>query len=219
MDYAGTLIAQVFKPPYLNDHPAGELSEDMGHGGIPSFEIQPSPLEAEESLDTFRKYMLTFLPFVYLPSGVTAKRLQCLYPFFWYNLMTITCKQVDRQLMMSDAIKRFVAQKMVIEHEKSLDLLWGLLTFMAWAHNYRKEKPCFSVLASLAKSLVYDFGLNKPPKDAHVPVCPLGKIGPPPLLKEKTIAERRAVLSCFLLTSQYVVTSRWTSSNMANHQS
>ena len=33
---------------------------------------------------------------------------------------------------MSDHIKRFVAQRMVVHNEKNLDLLLGLLVFINW---------------------------------------------------------------------------------------
>jgi hypothetical protein len=46
--------------------------------------------------------------------------------------MTITCKHVDRRLAMSEAVRKFVAQKMVMDHEKSLDLLLGLIAMMGW---------------------------------------------------------------------------------------
>lgn len=80
----------------------------------------------------FRKYMLIFLPFVHLPSAMTSDRLREVYPFLWFSIMTITCKNVDRRLVMSEAVKKYLAQKMVMENEKSLDLLLGLLVIMGW---------------------------------------------------------------------------------------
>ncbi|KAK3942682.1 hypothetical protein QBC46DRAFT_255934 [Diplogelasinospora grovesii] len=189
--------------------------------GIPSHVYQPTPLEAEESLETFRKHMLVFLPFVYLPRNMTAKRLREVNPFLWYNIMTITCKPTDRQLLMSDAIKKFIAQKMVVEHEKSLDLLLGLLSFMGWTHYHRKDKPYLSVMASLIQSLVYDLGLNKAPAEPNG-MLPFWKNyeAKKPLaaaIKERTLEERRAVLACFYTTSQAAYTLKkidplnWTS--------
>jgi uncharacterized membrane protein len=99
---------------------------------MPSCIYQPSPLEAAEDLMTFRKYMLIFLPFVYLPTTMTSERLSEVHPFLWFCIMTITCKSPDRRLVMGDAVKKHLAQKMVIDHEKSLDLLLGLLVLMGW---------------------------------------------------------------------------------------
>lgn len=81
---------------------------------------------------TFRKSMLIFLPFIHLPESMTAQRLRDTYPFLWFNIMTVTCQNADRRMVMADAVKKFMAQKMVVDHEKSLDLLLGLLVIMGW---------------------------------------------------------------------------------------
>jgi hypothetical protein len=93
---------------------------------------QPNPAEAEESLATFRKYMLIFIPFVHLPATMTAERLKVRYPFLWFNIMTISCKNADRRIAMGEAGKRYLAQKMLFEHEKNIDLLLGLVMVMGW---------------------------------------------------------------------------------------
>jgi hypothetical protein len=76
--------------------------------------------------------MLCQLPIVYLPDDVTAARVRDQTPFLWFNIMAITARSVKEQSVMSTAIREHVAQKMVVEHEKSMDLLLGLLVFMGW---------------------------------------------------------------------------------------
>lgn len=119
------LLAHVFQPQYA-------FENEYGSDPFPLSQYQPSAHEAEQNLDTFRKCMLVFLPFVHIPQAMTARQLQQQYPFFWYSIMATACKNADRQLLMSDVIKKYIAQKMVIENEKSMDLLWGLMTFMSW---------------------------------------------------------------------------------------
>ncbi|KAK4234733.1 hypothetical protein C8A03DRAFT_18416 [Achaetomium macrosporum] len=131
--------------------------------------IQPGPVEAEECLANFRKYMLIFLPFVHLPATMTAERLKVQYPFLWFNIMAITCKNADQRLAMTEAGKV-------------------------------RDKPILSLVASLANSLVFDLGLNKIPGEPYIAACL--KISYLPAPKEKTLEEMRAVLACFLLTSQ-----------------
>lgn len=123
----GNLLSRVFEP-----RPAEEPVPDEDPEAIPACEYQPTPLEAQESLETFRERILVFFPFVYLPPSLTAEHLRRSNPFFWFNIMTVTCKDVEKQYAMSDAVWKFVAHKMIVEHEKSLDLLWGLMTLMAW---------------------------------------------------------------------------------------
>ncbi|KAK0616755.1 hypothetical protein B0T14DRAFT_568333 [Immersiella caudata] len=192
----GALLSRVFEPRV-----AQGPEVDLAPRDIPTCGYQPTDLEAEECLKSFRESMLIFFPFIYLPSSLTARQLRDSQPFLWFNIMTITCRRADDQYLMSDAVWKFVAQKMIIEHGKSLDLLWGLMTLMAWTHYHRKEKPYFSVLVSLVKSLVFDFCLNKPPREAALSICLRNKTEPLPS-KEKTMDERRAVLACFYITSQ-----------------
>ncbi|KAK5662324.1 hypothetical protein OQA88_8230 [Cercophora sp. LCS_1] len=187
------LLAHVFQPQYA-------LEQEYGSEHYPLGQHQPTAHEAEQNLEAFRKCFLVFLPFAYIPPTMTARQLQQQNPFFWYNIMAVTCKNADRQLLMSDLIKKYMAQKVVIENEKSMDLLWGLVTFMSWAQYQRKEKPCFSLLTSLAKSLIFDFCLNKPPRPPAAAICLEGRVDVP--AGERTMDERRAVLALFYITSQ-----------------
>ncbi|KAL2175080.1 uncharacterized protein P884DRAFT_207299 [Thermothelomyces heterothallicus CBS 202.75] len=184
---------------------------------MPSCVYQPNATEAAERLMTFRKYMLIFLPFVHLPATLTSEKLRESHPFLWFSIMTVTCRNVDRRLVMTEAIERFVAQRVVVDHEKSMDLLLGLLAMLGWTHYHLKgDKPKLSVLASLAKSLIYDLGLNKGPYETLISAllrAPTHHSSP----RDKTLEERRAVLACFLLTSQVAYTIKrlealtWTS--------
>jgi hypothetical protein len=125
----GSLPGSAFDPPVTASNPPISPIEPPS---VPPCIYQPTPLEAAEDLLTFRKYMLIFLPFVHLPTTITSEKLKESSPFLWFSVMTVTCKNVDRRLAMSEAVKKFVAQKMILEHEKSLDLLFGLLVIMGW---------------------------------------------------------------------------------------
>lgn len=59
-------------------------------------------------------------------------------------------------------------------------------------------------MASLVKSLVYDFCLNKSARDPALSTCSRRRTGPLSA-RERTMDEKRAVLACFYLTSQYVL--------------
>ncbi|SPQ26729.1 2996b653-1133-4681-aa8e-47aec6c8f710 [Thermothielavioides terrestris] len=159
----GSLLASVFDPQ--DTAPLAPQTEPSWCSS-PSFALEPSPVEAAENLTTFRKYMLTFFPFVHIPATMTSEKLKETYPFLWYNIMTVTCKNVDRRLAMGETLKKVLGQKMLMDQEKSLDLLLGLIVMLTWTHfHLKKEKPILSLLASLAKSLVFDLGLNKIPSE------------------------------------------------------
>jgi hypothetical protein len=123
----GPLLGVGFQPPA-----PGPLATPKEPPSMPSCIYQPNPFEAVEDLRTFRKYMLIFLPLVHLPATMTSEALKESYPFLWFSIMTVTCKHVDRRLAMNEAATKFLAQKMVVDHEKSLDLLLGLIVIMGW---------------------------------------------------------------------------------------
>lgn len=94
--------------------------------------FEPSALQAEERLSFFRRHMLSLFPLTYLPAEMTAKEVRERSPFLWFNIMATTAKTAGEQSAMSDSIKRFVAQKLVVDNEKNLDLLLGLIVFICW---------------------------------------------------------------------------------------
>ena len=103
-----------------NDHVASSTNVyNVSHFDKPSIlksAAEPNPLQAEESLSFFRKHMLGFFPVVYLAPDVTAKQVREWSPFFWFNIMAATAKTPGQQFAMTDSIKRFVAQKPVIDN-------------------------------------------------------------------------------------------------------
>jgi hypothetical protein len=92
----------------------------------------PDPL-AEENLNTFRRAFLPFFPFVQIPTALSACDLRLQKPFLWLVIMSLTTKSASRQLAMGDTIRQIVSSKVVAEHEKSLDILLGLICYLAWS--------------------------------------------------------------------------------------
>jgi hypothetical protein len=88
---------------------------------------------AEESLNTFRRTFLPFFPFVQIPTVLSASDLRLQKPFLWLVIMSLTTKSAARQLAMGDTIRQIVSKKVVAEHEKSLDVLLGLICYLAWS--------------------------------------------------------------------------------------
>ena len=173
----------------------------------------PTPEQAEENLDIFRDQMLRFFPFVYIHPAMTARELRQQRPFLWFTIQTLTCTAVSQQLSMGDAIKSHLAQKIIVENERSMDLLLGLLAFMAWSHYARKEKPFLSAMAGLLMSLVYDLVLHRTPGEPSGTLCfrPVYEPPKPTQPKARSTEERRALLSSFYLTSVLVLPHSLTS--------
>jgi hypothetical protein len=193
---------------------------------------EPSGREAEQALEWFRTAMSPFLPFVYLPPGTTSQKLRAEKPFTWLNVMYIATSNVQRQLMLAQSIKQIVANKVVVDEVKNLDILLGLLVFTGWyvgscqrstspvafdaaakpmACRIRMQlqphgKKCLGTFIAIAQSVVYDLSIHEQLRETPpILAFKFGKLPkgrPPP--KERTMDERRAVLMFYMQTSSCV---------------
>lgn len=179
--------------------------------------VEPSLAEAEMCLTAFRVYKAKYFPFVHIPSSITAQQLRSERPFLWLSIMAITSTSVARQQELGNKLRTALAQEMLHTSGQSIDLLLGILAYIGWINYQKQSKASISVFTQLAVSLVYDLGLNKPiPKDLQLSLC-IGSHKPPKALSvQQTMEERRAVLGCFLITSnissflQKIDALRWT---------
>ncbi|KAI1642323.1 uncharacterized protein F4817DRAFT_353233 [Daldinia loculata] len=196
-----------------NDHIHNIMSQTTDSDYTASYE--PSLAEAEEYLSNFKTYKLKYFPFVYIPSTTTAHQLRQEKPFLWLCIMATGSKSTLQQQILGGKIRQTVAQEMIIRSVKSIDLLLGLLAFIGWATYQVQREPFLSLFTQLAVSLVFDLGLTKPVlKDPELTLCWNRKHSRPAI--PRTMEERRAVLSCFLITSiissflQKIDALRWT---------
>ncbi|KAE8451746.1 hypothetical protein EG329_003203 [Mollisiaceae sp. DMI_Dod_QoI] len=129
--------------------------------------------------------------------------------------MAVSSKSTSQQEVLGNKVRQTIAQEMVVQSEKNIDLLLGLLTFINWSHYHYHNKPFLAIFAQLAMSLVFELQLNKPvPKDMEPLPCVRETRWKSPT--PRTMEERRAVLGCFLVTSiissfiQKIDALRWT---------
>ncbi|KIH87554.1 hypothetical protein SPBR_04655 [Sporothrix brasiliensis 5110] len=177
--------------------------------------LEPTAAEAEQSLVTFRTTMLPYFPFVHLSPDLTAAQLRRTRPVLWLAILSITCQRVPThtQLGRSTHLRALFAHRIVFESDKSLDLLQGLLAFMTWVHyTSKRDRPTLSVMSQLAVSLVYDLGLHKQASPCKSLIArlvrdhyqqSLAADDPPPV--PPLLDERRAALSCYVLTSKFSI--------------
>lgn len=92
----------------------------------------PSPAQRAEYLLNFRIYKSKYLPFVHIPSDTNVEQLQQGRPFLWLSIMAIGSKSISQQQKLSRKIRQTIAQEMVIQSERDIDLLLGLLIFIGW---------------------------------------------------------------------------------------
>jgi len=93
---------------------------------------EPSAAEAEECFRLFREEMLPYSPFLHFPPALTAAQLREERPFLWLAILSVSLRTFPRQTVAAEEVRVVLAQKLLMQHERSLDLLQGLLVYMTW---------------------------------------------------------------------------------------
>ncbi|PYH93827.1 hypothetical protein BO71DRAFT_380628 [Aspergillus ellipticus CBS 707.79] len=166
-----------------------------------SFPDEPSP---DECLDIFRSRMLKYFPFLHIPQN--AQCLQQERPFLLLCIKAAVIPDTKTKLTLGQKIKQTLTQRIFLDTKPAavgIDLLLGLLTFLAWGHDHMLDGTPAKVsrFTQLAMTLAYDLRLNRPSlDDSHLlPIgrgCPSQRGHP-----TRSMEERRAILACFLLSS------------------
>ncbi|RDW65074.1 hypothetical protein BP6252_10725 [Coleophoma cylindrospora] len=206
----------LYRSPMLTPTDSPMASQQRSpSSGIDDAAVEISPVDAEEYLANFRTLNLKYFPFCYISPAAGAQQLRQERPFLWLCIMAVSSKSKPQQQLLTSKIRQTVAQEIVVNSEKNIDLLLGLLVFIGWAHCQLQSKPFLTVFTQLAMSVVFELGLNNPvPKDPQIMPYMKEKCRKP--LSPRTIEERRAVLGCFLVSSiissflQKIDALRWT---------
>ncbi|KAI0385678.1 putative C6 transcription factor [Hypomontagnella monticulosa] len=169
---------------------------------------EPSADEAEKALNVFRSQMVKHLAFLHIPPDVNAQQLRQTKPFLFRAIVAVTSTSTQDKLVLGKELKQILAENAVVENQSSLDLLLGVLVYVAWGWDpFLTKDGTVSRLMMLAISLVGNLRFNKPlPQDVHMigPItpgfparCRIGPEDPEQLHLER----QRAVLGCFVLSS------------------
>ena len=88
--------------------------------------------EAEANLAAFKEHHVQWFPVIHVPSDMSAEQLRHQRPFLWLNIVLLAGHSTAKQFFIGDVVRRELARAMVVESEKSIDLVLGLLVFMGW---------------------------------------------------------------------------------------
>lgn len=157
----------------------------------------------------FLQRMLKYFPVVNVPSSPEVLRHE--RPFLLLCIRAVTAQSTATKLRLGRQIKQAVANRLVMDENivyEDLDLLQGLLTYIAWSHDHLLRggsTPNVSRLTQLAVTLVYEMGLNKRDSASETNTLPVGHIPGKRVLPRRTwphtMEEKRTLVGCFLLTS------------------
>ena len=76
--------------------------------------------------------MATYFPFIIVPESTTAYELHHDRPFLWLCIMSVASKSSIQQKALGKEIKITIGREIFVEGKNNLDLLLGLLVYVAW---------------------------------------------------------------------------------------
>ncbi|PHH63347.1 hypothetical protein CDD81_6044 [Ophiocordyceps australis] len=166
--------------------------------------LQMSDEDAERRLSMFRDWLEKF-PILHIPDNVTAHQVRSQKPFLWLAILNITSPMNRFQLLLRERFRQEICLRIVMNHERDMDLLWGLLTYLCWATSSTGPgvRPFLVMYSELASTIIYDLGLGRAPHEEYKPgfcIQPL-VAGLAPTAKQRTNEERRAVLTLWFMKS------------------
>ncbi|PWY91642.1 C6 transcription factor [Aspergillus sclerotioniger CBS 115572] len=171
----------------------------------------PSPAlssQEDEQIEYFRSRMLPCFPFIYFTPNMTSRYLREHRPCLLQAIHTITTFSTQERLVQIDHLKRLLFTSSLIKVESNIDLLLGVLTYLAWSTDpFLGRADLVSRLMMLAISLVYDLRLFKPssPDVQIMMTITQGRDEnshePNDETSNALLERQRAVLACFVLSS------------------
>lgn len=129
-----------------------------------------SIIHMQSLLETYRT-MAEFFPFVLLPRECFCGDLIHQRPIFLFAVLTAASYDSSQlQVSLSREFRKVVMVK-IMNGEKSLDLLQGLLVFIAWHHHYMDiHAASVHLLLQMCVGIAGDLGLDSIPSHSRNPV-------------------------------------------------
>lgn len=90
------------------------------------------PVHAEALLNIFRHQYLKYFPFTHIPSEASAQQLQLERPFLFLNIRAVCSQSQAETDKLGYIIRKTLGSKFFVEQERNLDILQGLLVYLAW---------------------------------------------------------------------------------------
>ncbi|KAJ5637811.1 hypothetical protein N7490_007690 [Penicillium lividum] len=128
LDRMVELLAASEKSREAQSHASHSPREPSAHP-----EDNATPVQEDEALmDVVRKSIIPLFPFIFIPEHLTAEKLHRERPFLYLNLTMVACQHAPRQHEISEIVKQYIAEHIVVGCEHSMDLLQGLLVYLSW---------------------------------------------------------------------------------------
>ncbi|KAK3318186.1 hypothetical protein B0H66DRAFT_227245 [Apodospora peruviana] len=172
---------------------------------IPGFQI--SLEQAHGLLELYRTSYSPLFPFIPIPEHMSACDLLDDKPFLFRTIMQVVAPQSPAvQRNFSRWFRLYIAEHVVVNLEKRVELLQAIILFVAWGDSHFYIECPVTSLLQIAVGLMADLGLNKVPKiPGHAPETIIDEAKRMKgILRAKaphTLEDRRAFLACYYVSS------------------
>ncbi|OKP11261.1 hypothetical protein PENSUB_3283 [Penicillium subrubescens] len=187
----------------------------------------PVNMDGQALLETYAKMMIPMFPFIPIPSHMSVEELRRERPFLYLNISMITSPNPARQQELSNTIKKYLADRIIMRGERSLDLLQGLLVHLTWFisvsrlhqtnfsgpidgpapnSNLPPKQPTqgtaqLDAFLHLAMAQTISLGLNQDPSSTKTMNQPIAYLSQVDLHRDRTpsrtMEDRRTYLGCY----------------------
>ncbi|KAK6223103.1 hypothetical protein QIS74_03948 [Colletotrichum tabaci] len=174
---------------------------------VPDFSL--SVEKAEEYLNIYRTRMVPNFPFVPIPPSTTAAELHDKKRFlFWCIMQAVVPQTAAVQKAVDDWVRRHAAMHVIVLKDNSIELLQGLVVYVAWGEVHQQMGTNANSLLQMAIGLVMDFTIQTlggplgwMPKTLQADAWVLVGRGKQSELTKHTLEEQRAILGGYFIAS------------------
>ncbi|KAJ5777657.1 hypothetical protein N7520_000903 [Penicillium odoratum] len=230
LDRMVELLAASEKSREAQSHASHSPRQPSAH---PEEDNAASVQEDEALMDIVRKSIIPLFPFIFIPEHLTAEKLRRERPFLYLNLTMVTCQHAPRQHEISETVKQYIAEHIVVGGEHSMDLLQGLLVYLSWfitvchvpdwrqisqatnhttAPQFQAQSAQLDVFTQLAMAQVISLNLNKGIAALRSLDRPLSYLRAadfqPNQIPARTLEERRIYLGCYYISVMFSICVR-----------
>lgn len=159
---------------------------------------------AGHRLETFRRVFINYFPFVVVPPTVSVEALRYNNPFLFSCIMAVTSFEDPMlQRRLGQEIKKQISNRLVMGNEASMDLLQGLLVFVAWYQYFCVPgKHQYFLMLQLCVNMCHELRLDLNEKGKR------GLEEAQTQRKARSPAEMRALLGTYYLSSMYAASAQ-----------
>ncbi|KAI1452135.1 hypothetical protein F4805DRAFT_463107 [Annulohypoxylon moriforme] len=158
-------------------------------------------------LDTFRSRMLPHFPIVHIPNDATIEQLRHDRPLLSQAIVCVAWPFAREKEARAGELKRSLCETAFLRQshhsiDSMVDLLLGLMTYIAWGWDHVHNRSNLSRLVMLCTSLVAEMHLDRPaPHAPYAGNLLAQRFAMPPSQVQPSLELQRAALGCFVLSS------------------